>query len=100
MDISPFPVLCSDWFIFRGLRNEDLDASGGVVVSKLYKKSYTSESETHWVRHSYGLVPHLSKKISKLTLRNKDVFHSGLLPRCYHCSSGFIGFKEHSTQLL
>ena len=27
---------------------------------------YTSEFESHWVPHSYGFVPHLSKKLSKL----------------------------------
>ena len=26
---------------------------------------YTSEFESHWVPLSYGLVPHLSKKLSK-----------------------------------
>ena len=28
--------------------------------------SDTSEFESHWVPHSYGLVSHLSKKYSKL----------------------------------
>ena len=28
----------------------------------LHEQTYTSESESHWVPHSYGLVPHLSKK--------------------------------------
>ena len=27
--------------------------------------TYTSEFESHWVPLSYGLVPHLSKKLSK-----------------------------------
>ena len=39
--------------------------SGGVTVSKLDKQTYTSESESHWVPISYGLVLHLSKKLSK-----------------------------------
>ena len=28
-----------------------------------------SEFESHWVLHSYGLVPHQNKKLSKLHLR-------------------------------
>ena len=43
-----------------------MGASGSVMVSKLDLKTYTSEFESHWVPHSYGLVPHLSKKLSKL----------------------------------
>ena len=30
--------------------------------------TYTSEFESHWVLLSYGLVPHLSKKLSKFPL--------------------------------
>ena len=37
-------------------------------VSKLDWETYTSEFESHLVLHSYGLVPHLSKKLSKLLL--------------------------------
>ena len=37
-----------------------------VMVCNLDKQTYTSEFESHWVSHSYGLVPHLSKKLSKL----------------------------------
>ena len=33
---------------------------GGVMVSKLD----TSEFESHWVPHSFGLVPHRSKRAS------------------------------------
>ena len=40
--------------------------SGSVMVSKLDLQTYTSEFESHWVPHSYGFVPHLSKKLSKL----------------------------------
>ena len=43
-----------------------MGASDGVIVSKLDLQIYTSELESHWVRHSYGLVSHLSKKLSKL----------------------------------
>ena len=42
--------------------------SGGVMVSKLDKQIYVSEFESHWVPHTNGLVPHLSKKLSKLLL--------------------------------
>ena len=42
-----------------------MGTSGGVMVSKLGKQTYTSEYESHWVLLSYGLVPHLSKKLSK-----------------------------------
>ena len=38
---------------------------GGVIVSKLHKKTYTSEFESHWVPDSHGLVLRLSKKLSK-----------------------------------
>ena len=41
-------------------------ASGSVMVSKLDLQTYTSEFKSHCVSHSYGLVPHLSKKLSKL----------------------------------
>ena len=34
--------------------------------SKLDEQTYTSEFESHWVPLSYGLVPHLSQKLSKL----------------------------------
>ena len=40
-------------------------ASGGVMVRKLDLQTYTSEFESHWVPLSYGLVPQLSKKLSK-----------------------------------
>ncbi len=42
-----------------------LGASGGVMVSKIGLQTYMSEFESHWVPLSYGLVPHLSKKLSK-----------------------------------
>ena len=45
-----------------------LGTSGGVMVGKLDKKTYTNEFESHWVPHLYGLVPHLCKKLNKLRL--------------------------------
>ena len=32
------------------------------MVSKLDQQTFSSEFESHWVSHSYGLVSHLSKK--------------------------------------
>ena len=45
--------------------------TGGVMVSKLGLQTYTSEFESHWVPFSYGLVPHLSKKLSKFPLHGR-----------------------------
>ena len=42
------------------------------MVSKLDKQTYTSEFESHWVPLSYGLVPHLSKKLRKFPLHPRD----------------------------
>ena len=41
-------------------------ALGSVVVNKLDQKTYANVFESHWMPHSYSLVPHLSKKLSKL----------------------------------
>ena len=43
--------------------------SGGVMVSKLDKQTYTSELESHWAPYFYDLVPYLSKKVNKLPHR-------------------------------
>ena len=40
--------------------------SGGVTVSKLDEQTCTSEFESHWGPHSFGLVPHRSKELCKL----------------------------------
>ena len=40
--------------------------SGGVMVSKLDQQTYTSEFESHWVPHSFGLVLNRSKELRKL----------------------------------
>ena len=40
--------------------------SGGVMVSKLDSQTYTSEFESHWVPHSFGLVLNRSKDLRKL----------------------------------
>ena len=39
---------------------------GGVTVSKLDYETHTCEFESHWVPHSFGLVPHQSKELRKL----------------------------------
>ena len=39
---------------------------GGVMVNKLNYQTYTSEFESHWVPHSFGLVPQRSKELRKL----------------------------------
>ena len=49
----------------------NVGTSGDVMVSKPDKRTYTSEFESHWVPHSYGHVPRLSKELSKLLLIKK-----------------------------
>ena len=41
-------------------------ASGDVMISKINWQTYTSEFGSHWVPHSFGFVPHLSRKLCKL----------------------------------
>ena len=50
---------------------KQVGATGSVMVSKLDLQTYTIEFVSHWVPHSYGLVPHLSKKLCKLPPSNK-----------------------------
>ena len=38
------------------------------MVNKLDKQAFTSELESHWIAHSYSLVPRPSKKLYKLQL--------------------------------
>ena len=44
------------------------------MVNKLDKQTYTSEFESHWVPHLYGLAPHQNKNLSKLQLCRQEVF--------------------------
>ena len=37
---------------------------GGVMVSKLDYQTFMSEYKSHWVLHSYDLLPHVSKIFS------------------------------------
>ena len=39
--------------------------SSGVTVNKLDLQTYTSEFESHYAPHSFGLVPHRSKELCK-----------------------------------
>ena len=43
-----------------------LGALADVMISKQKLQIFTSEFEAHWVSNSYGFVPHLNKKLSKL----------------------------------
>ena len=45
------------------------DTSRGVMVSKVDLQTYTSEFETHWVPHPFGLVPNRSKELRRLLPR-------------------------------
>ena len=40
--------------------------SGGVMICKLDKQTFTSEFESHWVLYSYRLQSHVSKVLSQL----------------------------------
>ena len=43
-----------------------LGASGGEMVCKLDKQTYTSEFGSHWVPYSCSLVPNQTKMFTKL----------------------------------
>ena len=59
-----------EWPSRLGLQNiPTVSLPGGVTVSKLDEQTYTSEFESHWVPHSFGLVPHRSKELCKLPLQ-------------------------------
>ena len=62
--------------------------SGGVTVSKLDSQTYTSEFESHWVPHSFGLVPHRSKELCEL-LQHKSFLMVGFLnvPETGNCET-------------
>ena len=51
------------YVFIQTIHNEQTESSSdGKMVSKL---DYMSDFESHWVSLSCGLVPHLSKKLSK-----------------------------------
>ena len=51
------------------------------MINKLDKQTFTSEFESHWVSHSYGLVPHLSEMQTALlrmvTRVTESIYHNG-----------------------
>ena len=51
-----------------------LGTFGGVTVSKLDLQTYTSEFESHWVPHSFGLVPRRTKELRKLLFSGEMFF--------------------------
>ena len=58
---------------------------GGVMVSKLGSETYTSEFESYWVPLSYGHVPHLTKKLSKLLFKwtNSSISENSILHKLF-----------------
>ena len=78
-----------------------LCASGSVMVSKLDLQTYTSEFKSHWVPHSYGLVPHLSKKLSKLPPLPPLRWIAFVSTRIFFCWAygGFSTSSDPSQQL-
>ena len=51
------------------------------MVNKQDKQTYMSEFKSDWESYSYGLVPHLSKKLCKL-LQQADFFDWLILMAC------------------
>ena len=48
--------------------------SNGVLISTLDYQPFTSEFEYHWVSHSYGLLSHLCKKLTKFLHKYLHIF--------------------------
>ena len=69
--------------LFHTYLFELLGTSGGVMVSKLDSQTYTSEFESHWVPHSFGLVLNRSKDLRNL------LYLFELLVGSQHISNGF-----------
>ena len=53
--VKKVPTANGDYLVSIG-------ASGDVMIRELDKQTYTNVFESHWMPHSYGLVPLLSKK--------------------------------------
>ena len=51
---------------FSGLHCIGVGALGSVMVKEIDLQTYKNDFTSHWVPLSFGLVPYLSKKISKL----------------------------------
>ena len=57
---------------------QEVGTSSSVIVSKFDKQTCKNEFESHWMLHSFGLVPHLSKTLSKL-LYVQEVRHKHIM---------------------
>ena len=75
-----------------------LGTSGGVMVSKLDSQNYTSEFESHWVSHSFGLVLNRSKDLRKL-LPRISLFFSEVLPLWKWYNQRIIIFTNNSARV-
>ena len=69
-----------------------LGASPDVILTKLVSQISTSDFESHWVLHSFGLVSHRSKKLHKLLHQWLQV-SMGAPPHLY-------GLVSHLSKLL
>ena len=83
-------------FNAKSSSNISIGACGGVMVSNLDLQIYTSEFESHWVPLSYGLVPHLSKKLSKLPLHTYQIYMIWFGSVFYHINHCKL-FKDISS---
>ena len=72
-----------------------LSTLGTVMVGRLDKQTWKSEFVSYWVSHSFGLVPHLSKKLSKLLLWATLIFSS-----CCYCFFKNTNLKATKQSLL
>ena len=70
--------------------------SSCVMVSKLHEQTFTNEFESQWVPHSFGLVPHQSKVLSKFKGTSSGIMVSKLDWQTF-TSSSLIGCPVHSA---
>ena len=76
--------------------NDFSDLIGSKMVSKLDKQTFTSGFDSHWVSHSFRLVPNRSKKLRKLPLRKG---HSGISTCRVDASSSSSSCHAISTDI-
>ena len=71
------PSDCKSLNVSRTLTSILSDLNNALVLDGPFMSSdsqtYTSEFESHWVPHSFGLVPHRSKELCKLLFYNRDI---------------------------
>ena len=67
-------------------------ASGSGMVSKLDEQNCKNEFVSHWVPHSFGLVPRLSKTFSKLLYLCEQIFFFAYSLRVFHISVSWWSF--------